>query len=77
MLRNPPFYYFTSFWTVSVTPFKNTPESSRNFAILIIRSISLFTITSVAAFLDPNIILCILASAADAAAVNPKEIKRF
>ena len=37
-------------------------------------SISLFYIISVV-FSDPKIFLCILASAADAAAVNPKGIK--
>ena len=37
-------------------------------------SISLFDIISVV-FPDPNIFLCIPASAADAAAVNPKGIK--
>ena len=38
-------------------------------------SISLFHIISVLIFPDPNIFLCIPASAADAAAVNPKGIK--
>ena len=33
---------------------------------------SLFDIISVVVFPDPNIFLCIPASAADAAAVNPK-----
>ena len=37
-------------------------------------SISLFDVIS-AVFPDPNIALCIPASAADAAAVNPKGIK--
>ena len=71
ILKNPPFCYFTSFWTVSVTPFNNKPESSRDFIILIISSISSFDIISVV-FSDPNIYLCVPASAADAAAVNPK-----
>ena len=41
--------------------------------------ISLFDIISVVVLLwpDPNIFLCIPASAADAAAVNPKELKKF
>ena len=72
-LRNPPFRSFTSFWTVLVTPFINKPESSRDFIILIILWISSFGIISVV-FPDPNIFLCILASAADAV-VNPKGIK--
>ena len=79
ILRNTPFCSFTSFWTVSVTPFNNRPESSRDFTILIMSYISLFDIISVVVLLwpDPNIFLCIPASAADAAAVNPKELKNF
>ena len=60
---------------VSLTPFNNKPESSRDFTILIISSISLFDIINVVIFPDPNIFLCIPASAADAAAVNSKGIK--
>ena len=68
------FCSFASFWSVSVTPFNNKPESSRDFTILIMSSISLFDIIS---FLspDPNIFLCIFASAAGDAAINPKGIK--
>ena len=73
ILRNPPFRSFTSFWTVSVTPFNNKPESLRDFIILIISTISSFDIISVV-FPDPNTFLCIPASAADAVAVNPKGI---
>ena len=73
LLKNPPFCYFTSFWTDSVTPFNNTPESSKDFTILIRSFMSLFDIISVV-FPVPNIFLCIPASAADAAAVNPKGI---
>ena len=69
-----PFCSFASFWTVSVTPFNNKPESSRDFTILIMSSISLFDIISVVSP-DPNIFLCISASAAGDAAVNPKGIK--
>ena len=57
-----------------MTSFNNNPESSRDFTILIKSSISLFDIISVVWPLDPNIFLCIPASAADAAAVNPKGI---
>ena len=72
-----------SFSTVSVTPSNNKPQSSRYFTILIILSISSFDIVSVAVFEveskgrlpDPKIFLCIPASAADAAVVNPKGIK--
>ena len=75
-LRNPPFCSFTSFWTVSVTPFNNKPESSRDFTILMMSLISSFDIINVTWRLlpDPSIFLCIPASAADAAAVNPKGI---
>ena len=73
-LRNPTFCSFTSFWTVSLTPFNNKPESSRDFIILIISLISSFVIISVV-FPDPSIFLCIPASAADVAAVNTKGIK--
>ena len=83
ILRNPPFCSFTSFWTVSVTPFNNKPESSRDFTILMMSLISSFDIINVICgaeeewrlLPDPNIFLCIPASAADAAAVNPKGIK--
>ena len=40
-------------------------------------SISSFDIISVVVFPDPKIFLCIPASAADAAAVNPNGIKRL
>ena len=33
ILRNPPFYFFASFLVVSLTPFNNTPESSRDLTI--------------------------------------------
>ena len=56
-----------------MTPFNNNPESSRDFTILIRSFMYLFDIISVV-FPDPNIFLCIPASAADAAAVNPKGI---
>ena len=74
ILRNPPFCSFTSFWTDSVTPFNNNPESSRDFTILIRSSMSLFDIISVVWPPDPNIFLYIPASAADGATVNPKGI---
>ena len=68
------FCSFASFWTVWVTAFNNKPESSRDFAMLIMPSISLFDIISVV-FPDPHIFICISASAADGAAINPKGIK--
>ena len=57
-----------------MTPFNNNPESSRDFTILIRSSKSLFEIISAVLLPDPNIFLCIPASAADVAAVNPKGI---
>ena len=77
ILKNPPFCSFTSFWAVSATPFKNKPESSGDFIILVTSSFSLFYIIGVVVLLwpDPNIFLCIPASAANAAAVNLKGIK--
>ena len=78
-LRNPTFCSFTSFWTVSVTPFNNKPESSKDFIILIISLISSFDYISVVCeaeeewrFPDP---ICIPASTADTTAVYPKGIK--
>ena len=58
-----------------MTSFNNNPEFSINFTVLIRSSISLFDIISVVVFPDPNIFLCIPASVADAAAINPKGIK--
>ena len=54
--------------------FKKILEFSRACTIFIISFISSFEIISVV-FPDPNIFLCIPASAADAPAVNPKGIK--
>ena len=54
ILRNAVFCSFTSFYTVSVTPFNDKPESSRDFTILMMPSISSFDIIS-ALFPDPNI----------------------
>ena len=55
-------------------------QNSQEFTILIISFISSFDIISVVDKVqlpDPKIFLCIPASAADAAAVNPKGLKRF
>ena len=55
-------------------------QNSQEFTILIISFISSFDIISVVdkgQLPDPKIFLCIPASAADAAAVNPKGLKRF
>ena len=48
--RNPPSYFFISFFTISVTPSINTPESFNDFMILIILFISAFKINEVNAF---------------------------
>ena len=55
-------------------------QNSQEFTILIISFISSFDIISVVdkgQLPHPKIFLCIPASAADAAAVNPKGLKRF
>ena len=72
--RNPTFCSLASFWIISLTPFNNEPESSKDLTILIMPSISSFDIISVAVP-DPKIFLCIPASVADAAVVNPNKIK--
>ena len=56
-----------------MTPFNNNRESLRDFTILLRSFMSLFDIISVV-YPDPNIFLCIPASAADAAGVSPKGI---
>ena len=67
-----------------MTPFNNKPEASRDLTISIMSFISSFGIISVVLFgkakskgrlPDPKIFLYISASAADAAAGNPKGIK--
>ena len=59
-----------------MTPFNKIFESSRACTIYIISFISSFEIIKVV-FPDPNIFLCIPASAADAAAVNTNGDKTF
>ena len=59
---------------MSLTPLINKPESSKGFAIFMISSISSLEIIKVINA-DPNILLRIAASVADAVAVNPDDIK--
>ena len=59
---------------VSLIPFKNKPESSKDLTIFITSSISSFDIISVDVP-DSKMFLCIPASAADAASVNHNGIK--
>ena len=40
ILRKLPFCYLTSFWIVSLTPFNNKTESSRDLTIFIMSSAS-------------------------------------
>ena len=54
--RNLPFCYFDSFLFVSVTPFINKPDSSRDVTIFVISFVSSFEIIN-AVVLDPNIFL--------------------
>ena len=72
--RNPSFCSFASFLIVSMTPFINKPESSRDLTIFMISSISLLEIIKVVKP-DPNIFLWIGASVVDAAAINLNNIK--
>ena len=85
ILRNPPLCWLASFWIVSQTLSGNKLESLRDLTISIMSFISSFDIISIVILLceaedegrwpDPNIFLCIPASAVDAAAGNPKGIK--
>ena len=75
-LRNPPFCLFASFLIVSLTPFINEPDSSRDLTNFMIPFISSFEIINVVVP-DPNFFLWIAASVAAAAAVNPNGIKRL
>ena len=65
--RNPPFCSFAS------TPFINKPDSSRHLTLLMTSFLSSFEIIYVV-INDPNILLWIVASVADATAVNPYDI---
>ena len=87
--RNPRFCSLASFVIVSLTPFINKPDYSRDLTIFIISFISSLEIINVVPFakseglevnirgrvLDPNIFLWIAASVADPASVNPNGIK--
>ena len=66
--------FFVSFLIVSLTPFINNPDSSRELTIFIISLISSLEIFSVVKP-DLNIFLWIAVSVVDAAAVNPNGIK--
>ena len=66
--------FFTSFWIVSLTPFNDKPESSRDLAIFKMASISSFDMIRVVVP-KPKIFLPIPASAANAAAVSTNGIK--
>ena len=73
MLKNPPFCS-VSFLIVLVTTLSKILESSKAWTIFIMSFTSSFKIIK-DVVPDPNMLLCIPASAADAAAVNPKGIK--
>ena len=66
--------FFASFLIVSITPFINKLNSSRDLTICIISSTSSFEIIDVA-IPDPKTYLCTPASTADAATINPNGIK--
>ena len=76
ILRNHPPCSLASCLIVFLTPFNNTPESSRDLTIFIISFISLFDIIKVVVPTplvapEPSIFFLILPSIADIAAVNP------
>ena len=71
--RNPLFRSFASFLFVSLMPFINNPDSSRDLIIFMVSCTSLSEIINMV-LPDPNIFLRIAASVA-AAAVNPNGIK--
>ena len=72
--RNPLFRSFASFLFVSLMPFINNPDSSRDLIIFMVSCTSLSEIINMV-LPDPNIFLRIAASVAAAAAVNPNGIK--
>ena len=77
--RNPPLCSFVSFGIVRVTPFINTPESSRDFTMYFISSINNIRVVvpkpKVTVAQDRKIYLWIIESATDAAAVNINSMK--
>ena len=78
ILINPSLWCLASFWIVLVTFFNYNPEYSIDLTIFVFDSILSFDIISVLILWpDPKILLCIPASAADAAAVNPNGTKTF
>ena len=73
---NPPFCSFALFLIVLLMPFLNKPDYLRDLTIFMISFISSLEIINVVVP-DPNIFLWIVASVADATAVNPNGIKMF
>ena len=55
ILRNPPFCAFASFLIVSLTPFNNNPESSKDLTFFKTSCISSFVITKFVLWPDPKI----------------------
>ena len=82
ILRNLPLCSLASCWIVSLTPFNNKPEFSRDLTIFIISFISSFEIIKVVVPAplvtpEPSIFFLILPSIADIAAVNPNGANTF
>ena len=80
--RNPLFYSFASLYFILLTPFINTPDSSRDLIIFMISFISSFEIINFVVReamsegrLNPKALLWIATSVAAAAAVYPNSIK--
>ena len=75
ILRNPPFCSLALFLIVSLTPFNNIPESSKDLTIFKISFLSSFEILRLHYDQILRFFLCIPAFAAHAAAVNPNGTK--
>ena len=82
IMRNPPFSSFASFSIVSLVPYINKLDYSRDLIIFMITFISSFEMFNVVVREaksegrpDPNIFLWTAALVADAAAVNPNRNK--
>ena len=74
--RNPPFYSFASFLILWLIRYINNPDSSSNWTIFIISSISSFEVIN-AILPDPYIFFWIATSTAEIPADNPNGIRRL
>ena len=72
--ENHLFFSFASFLIVSLTPFINKPDYSRNLTVFMISLIFSLEIINVV-ILNPNIFCWIATSVADAGSVKPNGFK--